>query len=157
MTTRPLSEWDAIERRLDDLVRPSVVVDPPPVVQADLLAAVLLAADAIYATPIVSRVAERPIVAAPAALSPLVYVLVAALVGTYLAVVGTVGPLFGAGEWLPVLLAQLQTAASLLAGSSGDGLPGVLGQPLAELAPWLALAPLLWYLWDRDRAALKQS
>ena len=148
--------WDARERRLDDLVRPSLVVEPPPRAQYELLATVLRAADVIdFAPPI-----HRALPAAPpvlgAGLSPLAYAAVAAVIAAYLALLGLFGGFVADWAWLPVLLQQLGTAASFVTGPSADGLLGVLVPQLAEQAPWLALLPLLWFLWDRDRAVLGQ-
>ena len=145
---------DTLEHRLDDLVRPSLVVEPPPRVRADLLATVLRAADVIDFAPTVGRtvVADPPVQGT--ALSPLAYAAVAALIGAYLALVGFVGGFVAHWDWLPILVQQLGTAASFVAGSSGDGLLGVLVPRLADQAPWLALLPVLWLLWQRDRSAL---
>lgn len=146
-------DWDALEHRLDDLVRPSLVVEPPPRFRADLLATVLRAADVTDFAP----AADRAVAAPPAlgtGLSPLTYAAVAALVAAYLALVGVIGGFVAEWEWLPVLVEQLGTAAGVVGGPSGDGLLGVLLPRLAEQAPWLALVPVLWFLWERDRSAL---
>ena len=143
---------DDLERRLDDLVRPSLVVEPPPGVHANLLATVLRAADAVpFAPPVSVTVAAPP--ALGAGLSPLAYAAVATVIAAYLALVGLVGTFVADWEWLPVLVRQLGAAASLVAGPSGDGLLGTVLPRVMEQAPWLALTPLLWLLWERDRAA----
>lgn len=149
-----MNDWDALERRLDDLVRPSLVVEPPPRVREDLLATVLRAADVIDFAPSVDRAVVDVPPALGASLSPLAYAAVAAVVAAYLALVGVIGGLLADGGWLAILLEQLGTAATFVTGASADGLLGSLVLRLAEQAPWLALLPVLWFLWDRDRAVL---
>ena len=146
-------DWETLERRLDDLVRPSLVVEPPPRLRDDLLATVLRAADVIDFAPPMGRAVTAP-TAPGAGLSPLAYAAVAALIAAYLALVGVIGGLVAEWEWLPILIQQLATAASLVTGPGGDGLLGVLLTRLAEGAPWLALLPVLWFLWERDRSVL---
>ena len=150
-----VNDWETYERRLDDLVRPSLVVEPSARVRADLLATVLRAADVIDFAPAISP----PVVAAPplgAGLSPLAYAAVAAVVASYLTLVGPVGGSLAEWQWLPVLVQQLGSAAGFVAGTSGEGFVGTLLPGMLERAPWLALVPLLWFLWDRDRSLLRQ-
>ena len=150
------NDWDALERHLDDLVRPSLVVEPSPRFQADLLATVLRAADVIDFAPAADRAVAAPPVLGTG-LSPLTYAAVAALVAAYLALIGVIGSFVADSAWLPVLVEQHGTAASDETGASGDGLLAVLLPRLAEQAPWLALVPVLWFLWERDRSALGQQ
>jgi hypothetical protein len=154
MTQLNPNDLDALERRIDALVRPTLVLDPPPRLQADLLASVLRAADTLYAAPPVQAAAA---VARPAghAVSPLVYAVVAALVGAYLTVVGALGGALTDWSWLPVLVEQVRAAVALATGpSAGDTALRLLGA-VFEQAPWLVLTPLLFLLWERDRAALQ--
>ncbi|MDP8923898.1 MAG: hypothetical protein M3O34_13580 [Chloroflexota bacterium] len=149
-----MNDWDALERRLDDLVRPRLVVEPPPRVREDLLATVLRAADVIdFAPPVDGAVVNIP-PALGAGLSPLAYAAVAAIIAAYLAFVGMIGGVLTDGGWLAILLEQLGRAAAFVTGASADGLLGTLALRLAEQAPWLALLPVLWFLWERDRAVL---
>ena len=150
------NDWHSLECRLDDLVRPSLVVEPPARVRADLLATVLRAADVIDSVPTV----QQPVLAAApplgAGLSPLAYAAVAAIIAAYLTLVGPVGGSLAEWQWLPVLVQQLGSAAGFVAGMSGEGFAGTLLPGVLERAPWLALVPLLWFLWDRDRSLLRQ-
>ena len=146
--------WETLERRLDDLVRPSLLLEPPPAVRADLLATVLRAADAIDVAPRIGPAVATAPPARPIGLSPLTYAAVAAVIAAYLALVGVLGGVLAEWEWLPILARQLGTAVAVFTGPSGDGLLGAVLPRLVEQAPWLALVPLLWLLWERDRAAL---
>lgn len=148
------NDWDTLERRLDDLVRPSLVVEPPPRVGEDLLATVLRAADVIDFVPPVHRAVAAAPPALGAGLSPLAYAAVAALIAAYVAVVGVIGGFVAEWDWLPVLMQQLGTAVGVATGPGGDGLLEALLARLAEGAPWLALVPVLWFLWERDRSVL---
>ena len=154
MTNPFANDRDAVERRLDDLVRPSLVVEPPPLVRADLLTTVLRAADVIDFAPPFGRTVPAAPPAPGTGLSPLAYAAVAAVIAAYLALIGVLGGMLAEWDWLPILFQQLATAAGVLAGSSGDGLLGTLLPRLFEQAPWLTLVPLFWLLWERDRAAL---
>ncbi len=143
---------DAAERRLDALVRPILLVEPPAEFRTSLLASVLRAADALDAERPALHVSAIPSVATSPDLSAWAYPAVAALIATYLAVIGSLGGAAVRWDWLPVLIEQLQAAASIVGGGAPGGLIIVVLQGLAEQAPWVALLPLLWLLWERDRA-----
>jgi hypothetical protein len=148
------NDRDTLERRLDELVRPSLVLEPPPAVRADLLASVLRAADALQVAPSVATTAVGTAPTLGPGLSPLTYAAVAAVIAAYLALVGVLGSVVAEWEWLPILVRELATAVGILTGPSGAGLLETVLPGLVEQAPWLVLLPLLPLLWERDRAAL---
>jgi hypothetical protein len=151
--------WDlgdppAWERDLDALVRPSLLVDPPAHVQASILAAVLqVTAPAPWPIPV--PVASTPIPAATDARPiPLAaYLLLAAVLVAYVAALSWLEGLFGGSGWLPTLLNQLLAASELVFGRLPSNDPSAMLWLLVQRAPWLALLPLAWLLWERDRAA----
>jgi hypothetical protein len=161
MDRRQLWESDdrpAWERDLDALVRPSLVTDPPPAVQQAILAAVLqAAAPAPVPTPVLTPlpVLTPPVPdAAGARPIPLAaYLLLAAVLVAYVAAVSWLQGLVGGTGWLPAMLNQLLTVSELVVGRPETTEPMALAWLLLQRAPWLALLPLGWLLWERDRAA----
>jgi hypothetical protein len=144
------------ERELDTLVRSSLVVDPPSDVQRSILAAVL------QATAVPAQATALPVgpIAAPAVGRPiplLAYLLLAAVLVAYAAALSWVQGLLGGGGWLSTLVAQLLTALDLVVGPTATGEPLALVWLLFQRAPWIALLPLAWLLWERDRAAQTAS
>ncbi len=144
----------AWERDLDALVRPSLLIDPPADVQRSILAAVLQATapaqTPIVAAPIPTAADARPIPLAA-------YLLLAAVLVGYVATLSWLQGLFGETGWLPTLVAQLLAVSELVVGRLPIGEPGALIWLLFQRAPWLALLPLGWLLWERDRAAARQA
>ena len=151
--------WDrgnspAWERDLDALVRPSLLIEPPADVQASILAAVMQAA-APALPPVQAPVYAAPSPATAGARSiPLAaYLLLAAVLVAYVATVSWLEGLFGGTGWLPTLMTQLLAASELVFGRLPSNEPAALIWLLIQRAPWLALLPLAWLLWERDRAA----
>ena len=148
----------AWERDLDALVRPSLVVDPPADVQRAILAAVLQAAAPAQlpmrapavATPIPAAAGARPIPLAA-------YLLLAAVFVAYVAALSWLQGLVGGAGWLPTLMSQLLAVSELVVGRLPSGEPVALIWLLFQRAPWLALLPLGWLLWERDRAAARAA
>ena len=149
-----LDEQPAWERDLDALVRPSLVVDPPADVQRSILAAVLQAtapAQApVTAAPIPATAGARPIPLAA-------YLLLAAVLVAYVAAVSWLQGFFGGAGWLPTLVAQLLAVSELVVGRLPSDEPLTLIWLLFQRVPWLALLPLGWLLWERDRAASRAA
>jgi hypothetical protein len=148
--------WDvqpAWEHELDRLARPALVMAPPPDVQQAILAAVLQAASQ---TPQPVVVAPMP---APAerSISLTSYLLLAGVVVAYLAALSWVQGLVGGGDWLPTLAAQLLAASDAMLGPLPVSEPLTLLWLLFQRAPWVALLPLAWLLWERDRASASQA
>jgi hypothetical protein len=144
------------ERELDVLVRPALVVDPPADVQRSILAAVLRAA-AAPARPAMAAAAPAMAPLSPGAVPLAAYLLLAAVLVAYVAAVSWVDGLLGGGAWLPTLLTQLLAASSTLVGRPTVDDPLGLVWLLVERAPWLALLPVGWLLWERDRAAARAA
>jgi hypothetical protein len=151
MDDRPI--W---ERDLDALVRPSLVVDPPADVQRMILAAVLQAAAAPAHVPIVA-VAPIPVSAGARPVPLAAYLLLAAVLVAYVAAVSWLQGLFGGAGWLPTLLTQLLAVSELVVGRPTIGEPMSLAWLVLQRAPWIALLPLGWLLWERDRAAARAA
>ena len=146
MDERPV--W---ERDLDALVRPSLVVDPPADLQRSILAAVLQAT----ATP-ARATAVTAIPASAAQPLPLVaYLLLAAVLLAYFAAISWLQGFVGGASWLPTLVTQLLAVSELVVGRPALGEPLSLAWQLLQRAPWIALLPLGWLLWERDRAATR--
>lgn len=169
---RLYEEQPAWERDLDALVRPALVLDPPPDVQQSILAAALQAtahAPALHpslAPPIPNSAPiptwAQPIPASePASDRPLpitAYLLLAAVLVAYIAAVSWLNGLFGGGAgWLSTLLTQLLAVSDLVVGRPETREPLALVWQLFQRAPWLALLPLGWLLWERDRAATRAA
>jgi hypothetical protein len=139
------------ERELDALVRPVLLVDPPADVQRAILAAVLQATaqaprpTVLATSPIAASFAERSITMAA-------YVMLAAVFVAYVAALSWLQGLLGGGGWLPTLLTQLLAVSDLVVGRP-LGEPNAVVRLVSQYAPWLALLPLAWLLWERDRAA----
>ena len=142
------------ERDLDALVRTSLVIDPPADVQRSILAAVLQAAApvraAAVATSIPETVGARPIPLAA-------YLLLAAVLVAYVATLSWLQGLFGGAGWLPTLVTQLLAVSELVVGRLPSDEPLALISVLVQHAPWLALLPLAWLLWERDRAGARAA
>lgn len=144
------------EDPLDGLLRSHLVLDPPPELQSSLLAAALAEAESTAASRGAVTFAEAPV---PWFLAPPVrrlslgaYGVLAMLVAVYVAMVGSLGmdwPLGAAWELYAAISFVLRTPAGQVIG----GLVGGLGDRLA----WLALVPIVWYLWSSDRAALRPA
>lgn len=140
------------ERELDALVRPSLVVDPPADVQRGILAAVLQATAAPARAP--------SVMAASASAGPVpfaAYVLLAAVLVAYVAALSWLQSLVGGASWLPTLVTQLLAVSELIVGRPAIGEPLSLAWQLLQHAPWIALLPLGWLLWERDRAAARAA
>jgi hypothetical protein len=141
-------------RELDALVRPSLVVDPPAEVQRSILAAVLVTATSQplpmpVPAPISRAGAEgtgRPVPLAA-------YVLLAAVLVAYIAGLSWLQGMFGSVTWIAILAQQLVTVAEQIVGRPTSTEPLALIWQLFARAPWLALLPVAWLLWDRDRAS----
>lgn len=141
------------ERDLDALVRPSFMIDPPADVQRSILAAVLQAA-----SPAQVPAVAAPIPAAVARPIPLTaYLLLAAVLVAYVAALSWLQSLLGGAGWLSTLLNQLLAVSELVVGRPTSVEPQALFQLLVQHAPWLALLPLAWLLWERDRAAARAA
>ncbi|MCC6179234.1 MAG: hypothetical protein IT305_28330 [Chloroflexi bacterium] len=157
-----MSGWEMREDRLDDLLRDALVVDPPPAVRASLLAAVLDASampaamplPVPLAAPLAHSLAQPNVARTPDAPgpSPLVYALLGALLALYLGLLTSFGGLLGDGNWLVVLAQQSVLAVGLIGGVGNVLLTGLPGIDPESLAPWLALVPVVWFLFERDRA-----
>jgi hypothetical protein len=147
MEDRPV--W---ERDLDALVRPAFVVDPPTDVQRAILAAVLQATAAPAGGPVMAApiptVGARPI-------SLLAYLLLAAVIVAYVAALSWLQGLLGGGGWLTTMMTQLLAVSELVVGRAALGEPLSLIWLVFQRAPWIALLPLGWLLWERDRAAAR--
>jgi hypothetical protein len=144
-----MDERPSWERDLDVLVRPSLVVDPPADLQRSILAAVLQATAArplATTAPLQTSSAARPIPLAA-------YLLLAAVLLAYVAAVSWLQALVGGAGWLPTLVSQLLAVSELVVGRPALGEPLSLAWSLLQRAPWIALLPLAWLLWERDRAA----
>ena len=138
------------ERDLDALVRPTLVVDPPAEVQRSILAAVLQATVPAQ-TPVLAMPPSATTVARSVPLAA--YLLLAALLVAYVAALSWLEALFGGTVWLPTLINQLLAVSELVIGRPPSGEPLTLVWLLVQRAPWLALLPLAWLLWERDRAS----
>ncbi len=147
------------EAALDALVRAQLVVDPPPEVQDRILASVLSAVDSAAMQAPVTLVAPRlgPIppssLLPPRPLSLLTYAILGLVVAVYGGLVGG----FGDTEGLLTLARQAVYALTLVLRSPLRELLVELVQGLAEHAIWLTLLPIVWYLWDSDRTAARQT
>jgi hypothetical protein len=151
----------AWERDLDALVRPSLVLDPPPDVQQAILAAVMhAAAPAPVPTPVLTPMPAPapPFSGAAARPIPLAaYFLLAAVLVAYVATLSWLQSMVGGGGWLPVLMSQLLAVSERVVGRPETTEPLALLWLLLQYAPWLALLPLGWLLWERDRAAARPA
>jgi hypothetical protein len=140
----------AWERDLDALVKPALVTEPPPEVQRSILAAVLQATAIPAVMPVPVAVAPRPI--------PLVaYLLLAAVVVAYMAAISWLNGFVGGAGWVTVLMTQLLSVSELVVGRPAIGEPLSAAWMLLQRAPWIALLPVVWWLWERDRAAAPVS
>ena len=147
----------AWERDLDVLVRPSLLIDPPADVQQSILAAVLQAAAPVQ-MPVRVPAMATPIPSPDARPIPLAaYLLLAAVLVAYVATLSWLQGLFGGAGWLPTLMNQLLVVSELVVGRLPSGEPVALVWLLLQHAPWLALLPLGWLLWERDRAAARAA
>ena len=149
------NDQPAWERDLDALVRPALVVDPPPDVRQAILAAVLQAAAPSGSRLPVPTVATPIPAARPIPLAA--YLLLAAVLVAYVAALSWLQGLFGGAGWLPALLNQLLAVSDLVVGRPETTEPFALLWLLFQRAPWLALLPLGWLLWERDRAAARAA
>ena len=75
----------------------------------------------------------------------------------YLAALSWFQGLVGGSDWLPTLAAQLLTVSDAVLGPLPVTEPLTLVWLLFERAPWIALLPLAWLLWERDRASSSQA
>lgn len=131
---------------LDALVRPSLMMAPPADVQRSILAAVLLAATPQpVAVPIPVAESTRPIPLAA-------YVLLAGVLVAYVAGISWLEGIFGNVTWVSILFQQLLAAAEQTVGRPSATEPFTLAWQLFLQVPWIALLPVGWFLWDRDRA-----
>jgi hypothetical protein len=130
---------------LDDLLRPALLVEPSAAVQRSILAAVLKSAAPI---PAAVPIAARPI-------SPMAYLMLAAVLLAYAGIVSWVHGMLGGAAWLTTLVRQLAVAADVLVGQPLGAEPLTLAWTLVQAAPWLLLLPLALFLWDRDRGAAR--
>jgi hypothetical protein len=131
------------ERRLDSMVRAAILVDPPADLQARL--SQLVSIESIW--PLATReraVGEHLRPPAPARPGWAVYVGVACILAAYLGVAGWL-------TWSTVvesLVGLARPEALLLV---WQVLPTITALATANVA-WIALIPVVWFLWDRDRA-----
>jgi hypothetical protein len=145
----PRPTW---ERDLDALVQPALVTDPPPDVQRSILAAVLQATAMPTATarPVAMAAAARPI-------PLLAYALLAAVLVAYAAAISWLNGFVGGAGWVSVLASQLLAVSELVVGRPAAGEPMSVVWLLVQRAPWIALLPLAWWLWERDQSAAPVS
>jgi hypothetical protein len=132
---------------LDDLLRPALLVEPTARVQQAILAAVLRAAEPTP-VPLALPVAARSI-------SPLSYLLLGAVLLAYAGILSWFQGVIGETGWLTTLFWQLTLVLDLVVGQTLAAEPLTLAWTLVQAAPWLLLLPLAWFLWDRDRAAIR--
>jgi hypothetical protein len=141
------------EHDLDALLRPAFIVAPPPEAQQAILAAVLQAAavsPALQPQPARSDTASHPV--------PLIaYVLLAAVLVAYAAALSWAQTMFDAGGWISTLTAQILAASESVVGPLPVSDPLALTWIVLQRAPWLALLPLAWLLWEHDRASSSQA
>jgi hypothetical protein len=142
----------AWERELDALVRPAFVVEPPADLQQSILAAVLQATVEVP-RPVVLPVMPVAASAEGRPVSLVAYLLLAAVLIAYAAILPWLHSFVGGGSWVPTLVSQLVTASDLIFGRLPTGEPLELIWLVLQRAPWLALLPLAWLLWERDRAS----
>jgi hypothetical protein len=150
------------EAALDRVLRTSLVLDPPPDVSARILAGVLASADEMFAPRQAFATPEAPVPMAPWAsaadrtprpLSLAGYALLALVVALYAVVVGALSGIGGPAG----LVQQVVESVTLILGSPAMRLLAPLAERLAQYTVWLLLVPVIWYLWDSDRAALSRS
>ncbi len=143
-----MDELEPRDARLDELLRPALLVDPPPGVQRSILAAVLASAAAAPA------IARQPVAAvAPTRSVPAVaYLLLGAALLAYVGVVSWLQGVLGGASWLGTLARQLLVVADLVVGQPLPTDPLTLIWLVLQSAPWLALLPIALLLWNRDRA-----
>lgn len=141
------------ERELDALVRPSLVVDPPADVQASILAAVLLAAAPPQPVPMPAVVASPQSTEAGRPVPLVAYLLLAGVIVAYLAGVSWLQGMSGNVTWLTILAQQLLAVSELVVGRPSTSEPLALVWSVFVRAPWLALLPVAWLLWERDRTS----
>jgi hypothetical protein len=150
-------DQDLLNSRLDELLRPAFVVEPPSAVQQSILAAVLLAAESPVTVPVATRQASQsyPSVAPLPArtVSPLAYLLLAAVLLAYAGLLSWIHGFIGGTDWVNTMVRQVLVAADLVAGQPLSTEPFALAGLLLQAAPWLLLLPLAWLLWDRDHAS----
>jgi hypothetical protein len=154
--------WDVPpvwERELDRLAQPAFLLAPPPDAQQAILAAVLQAAVEMPRPVLVAAATPQPAVAVASAPDPAerpisltAYLLLAGVVVAYLAALSWAQGMLGGG-WLPTLAAQLLAASDAIIGPLPVSEPLTLTWALFQRAPWIALLPLAWLLWERDRAS----
>lgn len=143
----------AWERDVDALVRPSLLIDPPADVQRSILATVLQATARTQAAAMPTPIGEPGARSIPLA----AYLLLAAVLVAYVAAISSLQGLFGGAGWVPALFTQLLAVSERLVGPLPTGEPLALIWLLLQRAPWLALLPLGWLLWERDRAAARAA
>jgi hypothetical protein len=136
------------DARLDDLLRPALLVEPPPEVQQALLAAVLSVAPAPVP-------AARPsMITRPAhSVTLLTYALLAAATLAYVGLLTWFQGLFEGSSWIVALARSLVSTADLYFGQPLASDPLGLVAAALKVAPWLVLLPIALLLWQRDRAA----
>jgi hypothetical protein len=150
------------EAALDRVLRTSLVLDPPPDVRARILAGVLASAGELFAPQPTLATRAAPIPAAtwsPVAgqasrpLSLAGYALLALVVALYAVIVGALSALGGPTG----LVQQVVESVTLILGSPAMRLVPPLAERLAQYSAWLLLVPVVWYLWESDRAALTRT
>jgi hypothetical protein len=143
---------------LDEFVRPSLVVEPSVEMQQSIMMAVLLAtAQQPAAVPMpvpfaVPTYAPEP-AASPRGVPLVAYVLLAAVLVAYVATISWLEGMFGNVTWVSILVQQLFAASEQAVGRPSAAEPFNLVWQLFVQAPWIALLPLAWWLWDRDRSS----
>ena len=147
-----IDERQPWERELDDLVRPSLVVEPPADVQQSILAAVLLAT-APPRPPAMPAGAAVPAAMAGRPVPLSAYLLLAGVLVAYLTGVSWLQGMFGNVTWLTILAQQLLAVSELAVGRPPASEPLALVWQLFLRAPWVALLPVAWLLWERDRTS----
>jgi hypothetical protein len=156
-----MDDQDLLNPRLDDLLRPVFVVEPPARVQQNILSAVLMAVEptVVVASAAPWRSEPRPIaVPIPGqTISPVAYLLLGAVLLAYAGLVSWIHGAMGGPDWFSTMVHQLLVAGGLLVGQSLSAEPLAVAGMLVQMAPWLLLLPLAWLLWDRDRASAGAS
>ena len=135
------------EAALDDLLRAALVVEPPAAVQRKLLASALRVADGLAAA------RPEPTEARPRRVPLVAYVLLGLLVALY---AGLLGPVWG-WEGPGAFAGEAILSIRILLSSPLTWIIADLVERATDQIVWALVAPLVWYLWQSDRAAAGQS
>jgi hypothetical protein len=151
-----MDEQPSWERDLDALVRPSFLVEPSLNVQQAIFASVMRAT-VTAPQPVLVPAMSTAASADNGSISLTAYVLLGAVLLAYAAALSWLQGMFGGGDWLSTLLSQLLAASNLVFGRLRADEPLALVWLVVQRAPWLALLPLAWLLWERDRASAQAA